>query len=141
MDWIDVIKKTISYIESNILEDVKINDIAKEVYMSPLYLQKGFSIMCGYTISEYIRNRRLILAAIDLINTNEKVIDIALKYSYDSPDSFTKAFTRFHGSTPISVRKDGATIKEFAPLKINIDLKGGYIMEYKIEEKESFKIV
>lgn len=141
MNWVDVIRKTISYIESNILEDVKINDIAKEVYMSPLYLQKGFSIMCGYTISEYIRNRRLTLAAIDLINTNEKVIDIALKYSYDSPDSFTKAFTRFHGSTPISVRKDGETIKEFAPLKINIDLKGGYTMEYKIEEKESFKVV
>lgn len=141
MNWVDVIRKTISYIESNILEDIQINDIAKEVYMSPLYLQKGFSIMCGYTISEYIRNRRLTLAAIDLINTDEKVIDIALKYSYDSPDSFTKAFTRFHGSTPISVRKDGATIKEFAPLKINIDLKGGYTMEYRIEEKESFKVV
>ena len=141
MNWVDAIRKTISYIENNILEDIQINDIAKEVYMSPLYLQKGFSIMCGYTISEYIRNRRLTLTAIDLINTDEKVIDIALKYSYDSPDSFTKAFTRFHGFTPISVRKDGATIKEFAPLKINIDLKGGYTMEYRIEEKESFKVV
>lgn len=139
--WVETIRKTIDYIENNLLNNMKIEDIAKEVYMSPLYLQKGFSIMCGYTLSEYIRNRRLSLAGSDLLNTKDKIIDIALKYCYESPDSFTKAFTRFHGSTPISVRKDGATIKEFAPLKININLKGGYIMEYKIQEKESFKVV
>lgn len=67
MNWVDIISKTICYIESNIFEDIKINDIAKEIYISPLYLQKGFSIMCGYTISEYIRNRRLSLAAIVLL--------------------------------------------------------------------------
>ncbi|MBO5475261.1 MAG: AraC family transcriptional regulator [Bacilli bacterium] len=141
MNWVEVITKTIDYIEANILEDFNINDLSKEVYVSSLYLQKGFSIMCGYSISEYIRNRRLSLAALDLINTDDKVIDIAIKYLYDSPDSFTKAFTRFHGSTPLAVRKDGATIKDFAPLRISIDLKGGYIMEFRIEEKESFKVV
>lgn len=141
MNWVDCISKSINYIESHLLEDIKIEDIANQVYMSPLYLQKGFSIMCNYTISEYIRNRRLSLAGKDLMNTDEKIIDIALKYCYDSPDSFTKAFSRFHGSTPNSIRKDGAIIKEFAPLRISIDLKGGYTMDYKIEEKESFKVV
>ena len=141
MNWVDSISKSINYIESHLLEDIKIEDIANQVYMSPLYLQKGFSIMCNYTISEYIRNRRLSLAGKDLMNTDEKIIDIALKYCYDSPDSFTKAFNRFHGSTPNSIRKDGAIIKEFAPLRISIDLKGGYTMDYKIEEKESFKVV
>lgn len=141
MNWIDVISKSINYIENHLLEDIKIVDVAKEVYMSPLYLQKGFSIMCNYTISEYIRNRRLSLAGKDLMNTDEKIIDIAQKYCYDSPDSFNKAFNRFHSSTPNSVRKNGATIKEFAPLRINIDLKGGYTMEYKIEDKDAFKVI
>lgn len=99
------------------MEDIKIEDVANEVYMSSLYLQKGFSIMCGYTIGEYVRNRRLSLAGFDVMNTDDKIIDIALKYYYDSPDSFTKAFTRFHGSTPTSVRKDGATIKRICTIK------------------------
>lgn len=141
MNWLESISKAISYIEENIEEDIDVEDVANSVYMSSFYLQKGFSIMCGFTISEYIRNRKLSLAGTDLINTNAKIIDIAMKYGYESPDSFTKAFTRFHGSTPNSVRKNGATIKEFASLKINIDLKGGYTMEYKIEEKEEFKVV
>lgn len=96
--------------------------------------------MCGYSISEYIRNRKLSLAGQEVLNTQNKIIDIALKYGYDSPDSFTKAFTRFHGSTPTQVRK-GSKISYFAPLKINLTMKGGYVMEYKIEEKESFKVI
>ena len=90
--------------------------------------------------SESIRNRKLSLAGYELLNTNNKIIDIVLKYGYDSPDSFTKAFTRFHGSTPTAVR-NGAKIKEFTPLKINLILKGGDTMEYKIEVKEAFEIV
>ena len=75
-------------------------------------------MLCGFTVSEYVRSRRLALAGNDLATTDEKVIEIAMKYGYDSPDSFTKAFTRFHGVTPVSVRKDGALLKSFAPLKI-----------------------
>ena len=97
-------------------------------------------MLCGYSISEYIRNRRLSQAGQDLLHTDDKIIDIALKYGYDSPDSFTKSFVRFHGSTPTAVR-GGATIKEFVPLRINVILKGGYTMEYRIEEKEAFKVV
>lgn len=140
MNWNESISRAIEYIENNLTNDITIEDIASYAYISSFYFQKGFSLVCGYSISEYIRNRRLSLAAYDLLHTDFKIIDIALKYGYDSPDSFTKAFTRFHGSTPTAVR-NGATIKEFMPLQINVILKGGYAMEYRIEEKDSFKIV
>lgn len=141
MNWVDSISRAIEYIEKNLTNDLTISDISKSAYISPYYFQKGFNMLCGYSVSEYIRNRRLSLAGEELLNTNNKIIDIALKYGYDSPDSFTKAFTRFHGTTPNSVRNKQATIKEFIPLKINIELNGGYILDYKIIEKPSFKIV
>ena len=140
MNWSESISRAIEYIENNLTNDITAQDIADYSYISSFYFQKGFSIICGYSISEYIRNRKLSLAGYELLHTNNKIIDIALKYGYDSPDSFTKAFTRFHGSTPTAVR-NGGKIKEFAPLKINLILKGGYTMEYKIEEKESFKVI
>jgi AraC family transcriptional regulator len=98
-------------------------------------------MLCGFTVSDYIRQRRLALAGGELVSTDEKIIDIALKYGYDSPDSFTKAFTRFHGITPTAVRKDGAMIKSFAPLKISFTLKGSFTMDYKIVEKGSFTVI
>ncbi len=140
MNWNESISKALDYIENNLTNDITIDDIASNSYISPFYFQKGFSMLCGYSISEYIRNRRLSLAGYELLHTNNRIIDIALKYGYDSPDSFTKAFTRFHGHTPKEVRK-GEKIKEFQPLKINLILNGGYTMEYEIEEKELFKII
>lgn len=140
MNWNESISRAIEYIENNLTNDITINDVANYSYISSFYFQKGFSMLYGYSISEYIKNRRLSLAGNDILNTDQKIIDIALKYGYDSPDSFTKAFTRFHGSTPTAVRK-GAKIKEFAPLKINLILEGGYTMEYKIIEKAAFKVV
>lgn len=140
MNWSECISRAIEYIENNLTKDITIEDIANYLYISSFYFQKGFSIVCGCSISEYIRNRKLSLAGYEILNTDNRIIDIALKYGYDSPDSFTKAFTRFHGCTPTEVRR-GGKIKEFAPLKINLILKGGYTMEYKIKEKEAFKIV
>jgi AraC family transcriptional regulator len=141
MEWIEGIREAVSYIEDNIAEELTIESIAKRAFVSPFYFQKGFAMLCGFTVGEYIRQRRLALAGSELVSTDEKIIDIALKYGYDSPDSFTKAFTRFHGVTPSAVRKDGAMIKSFAPLKITFSLEGGYIMDYKIEEKEAFTII
>lgn len=141
MNWIESISRAIEYIEKNLTNDLKIEDIASYSYISSFYFQKGFSLICGYGVGEYIKNRRLSLAGKDVLNTDQKIIDIAVKYGYDSSDSFTKAFKRFHGCTPKEVRSNGATIKEFAPLRINLILKGGYTMEYKIEEKEAFKVV
>ena len=141
MEWMAVIGNSIQYIEEHITEELSVERIAKAVNVSSFYFQKGFTMLCGFTVSEYIRNRRLALAGNDLATTDEKVIDIAMKYGYDSPDSFTKAFTRFHGVTPISVRKDGVLLKSFAPLKIKFSLEGGYLMDYKIENKEAFTVL
>ncbi|MGN0574294.1 MAG: effector binding domain-containing protein [Acutalibacteraceae bacterium] len=141
MEWSEAISEAIDYIEKNITEDITIEDIAGHVFISPYYFQKGFSLLCGITVSEYIRNRRLALAGNELAAGESRVIDVALKYGYDTPDSFAKAFTRFHGITPSTVRKEKSMLKSFAPLKIKISLEGGYIMDYKITKKDSFTVL
>lgn len=141
MDWIKLIGDSVKYIEEHITDDITVDGVAASVCISSYYFQKGFSMLCGFSVAEYIRNRRLALAGNEIVAGNGKIIDIALKYGYDSPDSFTKAFTRFHGVTPLSARKDGAVLKSFAPLKIKFSLEGGYIMDYKIEKKEAFKVI
>lgn len=141
MGWIESICEAIAYIEENLTEELLIEDIARHACLSPFYFQRGFAMLCGFTVGEYIRKRRLSLAGNDLMQSREKIIDIALKYGYDSPDSFTKAFIRFHGVSPTTVRKEGAMVKSFAPLKINFILKGGYTMDYKIVEKEAFTVI
>lgn len=141
MEWIEAIGKAIQYIEEHITEDLTVERIAEHVNTSSFYFQRGFAMLCGFTISEYIRNRRLALAGNDLAAGKEKIIDIALKYGYDSPDSFTRAFTRFHGVTPITARKESVMLKTFAPLKIRLLLEGGYFMDYKIVKKEAFTVI
>ena len=141
MRWVESIQEAISYIEENITQELTIEDIAKQACLSAFYFQKGFAMLCGFTVGEYIRKRKLSLAGNDLIASDEKIIDIALKYGYDSPDSFTKAFTRFHGVTPTNVRKEGAMVKSYAPLQVKFLLKGGYTMDYKIVEKEAFTVM
>ncbi len=141
MGWIEGISDALNYIEANITEELSMENISKQAFVSPFYFQKGFSMLCGFTVGEYIRQRRLTLAGSELVSTDERIIDIALKYGYDSPDSFTKAFIRFHGVTPTAVRKGGAMIKSFAPLKIKFSLEGGFIMDYRIIEKEAFTVM
>ncbi|HCX62118.1 AraC family transcriptional regulator [Aminipila sp.] len=141
MRWTECISDAISFIEENITEEITIEDIARKVHISPFYFQKGFAMLCDFTVGDYMRYRRLALAGSEIAANDDKIIDIALKYGYDSPDSFTKAFVRFHGCTPSAVRKDGASIKSFAPLSIKFTLKGGYSMDYKIAEKDGFTVV
>lgn len=141
MEWIESITKAVSYIEKNLTEELTVESIATHVQISQFYFQKGFSMLCGFTVGDYIRQRRLSQAASEFVSGKEKIIDIALKYGYDSPDSFTKAFIRFHGITPTSARRNGTTLKSFAPLKILFTLKGGYTMDYKIVEKEAFTVI
>lgn len=141
MEWVKIIGNSIDFIEKNITEELTVNDIAKDVSVSPFYFQKGFVMLCGFTVAEYIRNRRLALAGNDIATSDEKIIDIALKYGYDTPDGFTKAFTRFHGVTPLAARKNSATLKSFAPLKIKFSLTGGYVMDYRIENKKEFTVI
>ena len=141
MNWLESIEKAIGYIESHLKDDFSIEDIASQIYMSSGYFQKAFSMLCGFTISEYIRNRRLAEAGMELLSSNEKIIDIALMYGYDSHDSFTKAFSRFHGVTPSAVRRGGCTLKAFAPLRLQFILGGGYIMDYRIEKQPEFEVL
>ncbi len=141
MNWTKIIEDAIKFIEENITEDLTVGKIAQEVNTSAFYFQKGFSMLCGYTVGEYVRMRRLSLAGEELTSSDIKVIDLAMKYGYDSADSFTKAFTRFHGSTPTDVRQNGASIKAFAPLHIKLTLDGGKTMEYRIEKKPAFKVM
>lgn len=141
MEWMKAIGDSVQYIEEHITDDISAEDVAAFVNVSSFYFQKGFAMLCGFTLGEYIRNRKLALAGYDVASTDEKIIDIALKYGYDSPDSFTKAFTRFHGMSPMTVRKDKVTLKTFAPLKIKISLEGGYLMDYRIEKKEAFTVI
>ncbi len=141
MEWIKTVENAISYIEEHITEELTVGRIADNVNISAFYFQKGFSMLCGYSVSEYIRRRRLSLAGGELLLSDIKVIDLAMKYGYDSPDSFTKAFIRFHGSTPMAVRQNGATLKSFAPLHIKLILDGGTMMEYRIEKKAAFKVM
>lgn len=138
MNWVKIIEDAI---EGNITEDLTVGRIAEGVNTSAFYFQRGFSMLCGYTVGEYVRMRRLSLAGEELLSSDAKVIDLAVKYGYDSPDSFTKAFTRFHGSTPTDVRRGGAMLKSFAPLHIKLTLDGGSTMEYRIEKKAAFKVM
>ena len=138
MDWITGIQNAINYIEDHITEELDYSEIARESFSSPFHFQRVFSILCGYTLGEYIRSRRLTLAGAELAGTREKVIDVACKYGYDSPESFAKAFQKFHGMTPTQARGGGAMLKSFSRLSIKVSLEGGSIMNYRIEEKNAF---
>lgn len=140
-NWTEGIQAAIAYIEDNLTEEVKIEDIAAKAYVSPFHFQRIFNVLCGFTVGEYIRNRRLSLAAQELTCNDLKIIDIAVKYGYDSPNSFTRAFTKFHGITPSAAKERGAGLKDFAPLKIKLTLEGGTMLEYKITEKLAFTII
>lgn len=141
MDWVRIIESALRYIEENLTQDLTVGRIAKEIGISPFYFHKGFSMLCGYPVGEYIRMRRLSVAGSEWLASDCKVIDLAMKYGYDSPDSFTKAFSRFHGSTPMEVRRNGALLKSFAPLHIRLALDGGTMMKYRVETKPSFRVM
>ena len=137
MDWICGMQKALDYIETHLTESLNYEQIAKEALSSSFHFQRVFSLLCGYTLGEYIRNRRLTLAGAELASSQSKVIDIALKYGYENPDSFAKAFQRFHGITPSAARESGVKLYSFAPLVIKLSLEGGTMLNYRIEEREA----
>lgn len=133
---IELIQRAISYMEEHICEDISYAEVAKHVGMSGYSFHRTFSFVVGMTANDYIRRRRLTLAAQELQTTDISVIDVALKYSYESPESFSKAFSRFHGSTPKQAKHKGAKLHLFNPLAVKIILEGGSIMDYRIEHRE-----
>ena len=127
--------------EEHICENINYTEVAKSVHMSNYNFHRAFSFIVGMTANEYIRKRRLTLAAKELQTTDISVIDAAYKYGYESPESFSKAFSRFHGSTPTQAKQKGAKLHLFNPLVIKIILEGGSIMDYRIEHKERQKFI
>lgn len=139
--WIEGIQNALAYIEDHLTEEITIEEVAEKAYVSEFHFQRIFHVLCGFSVGEYIRNRRLTLAAQELSTSQEKVIDIAIKYGYDSPDSFARAFTKFHGIKPSEAKKKGVNLRNFAPLRIKLSLEGGTMMEYKIVEKAAFTVM
>lgn len=141
MDWLEILKITISYMEQHLLDSMAAEEIANLVHVSPFYYQKGFKLMTGYSIGEYIRNRRLYLAALEILQGNEKIIDLAFRYGYETPESFTRAFSRFHGVSPMQLKQKPHKIQPFLPLSVQISVIGGNQMNYSIESMPSFRII
>lgn len=135
MDWIIGLQKAIDYIEDNLTETIDYDTVAAQSFSSSYHFQRVFSILCGFTVGEYIRRRRLSLAGAELAAGTAKVIDVALKYGYESPDSFAKAFKQFHGILPSQSRNNGSNLKSFSRLVLNFSLEGGKFMNYRIEKK------
>ena len=140
MEWVKTINSAIEYMENHLTDDITLGDIAESVSISAFHFQRAFSMMAEMSPAEYLRNRRLSKAGEELANGEVSVIDVALKYGYDSPESFTKAFSRFHGVSPRQVRK-GSPLKYMNRYKIRITIDGGSMMEYKIEKMEAMELL
>ncbi len=140
IDWITGIQRALDYTEAHLTEDIDYEAVAKQAYASPFHFQRVFGMLCGFTLGDYIRMRRLTLAAEALLRSEQKIIDIALHYGYDTPESFSRAFQRFHGLTPTEARR-GGTIKSFSRLSVKLTLSGGTTMDYRIEKKDAFQLV
>ena len=140
MDWITGIQRALDYIEAHLTEEIDGSAVARLACSSPFHFQRMFHMLCGYPLGEYIRLRRLTAAANDLLQTEDKVIDIALKYGYDTPESFSRAFARFHGISPTEARR-GGTVRSFSRLSVKLILLGGNTMDYRIEKTGPIPIV
>ncbi|WP_078555575.1 AraC family transcriptional regulator [Bacillus alkalicellulosilyticus] len=141
MGWVESLQQAIDYMEKNLLEDISIEDIAKQANTSPFHFQRIFSILTETSVGEYLRRRRLTLAAQELSATNHKIIDLAFKYGYDTPEAFSKAFRRQHGMTPSEARRNNGKLHSYNRLVIQVSLKGVESMKYKIVEKEAFQVI
>lgn len=141
MNWIENMNNALEYIEENIDKDITSDEIAKAAYSSKFHFLRMFNMLTGMTLGEYIRGRRLSLAGKDALSSNMKICDIAYKYGYETPESFTKAFKKLHGISPSQARKKEQKLKAVPPISFQITVKGEKRMDYKIVKKEEFKIV
>ncbi len=140
MDWLTKMNSAIDYIENNLTEEIDFNIVCTKACCSSYNFQRMFSFITDITLAEYIRRRRLTVAALELQNSNKKIIDIAIKYGYDSATSFTRAFSTLHGVTPTEAKKEGAKLKAYPKISFQISIKGDKEMDYRIETKEAFDI-
>ena len=141
MEWTASLRKAIAYMEKHLLEPINTAAVAKEAQLPSVSLQQGFKIMTGYSLGEYIRFRRLYLAALDIMAGQNRVIDLALKYGYETPESFSKAFRRFHGISPSQLSGNRNRVTTFLPFKIELSVHGGEEMDYTLETMEAFPVI
>ncbi|MCL2530995.1 MAG: AraC family transcriptional regulator [Oscillospiraceae bacterium] len=132
MSWINNVQQAINYIENNLFGDITVDDVANHVSYSSGYLQKMFLVATQISVREYIKNRRLSIAGQELIDAKSRVIDLALKYGYETPESFSRAFARFHGFKPSQIHAPENQLKLFNPLTIQMNIKGGFVMSRKL---------
>ena len=136
----EALQRAIDHIEAHLTEEIDVHGVAAQAYVSAFHFQRIFSALCGMPLGEYVRGRRMTLAAQEL-RRGMKVIDAAMKYGYDSPDSFARAFRRFHGVLPSQAGLPGVTLNALAPMKISLIQEGTSMMTYRIERKEAFTVV
>ncbi|MCX4324351.1 MAG: AraC family transcriptional regulator [Lachnospiraceae bacterium] len=141
MEWIDRLNDTIAYIEEHLTEKIDYEQLGQIACCSSYHFQRMFAYMAGVSLSEYIRRRRMSLAAVDLQGKGTQVIDVAEKYGYSSPTAFNRAFQSIHGVAPSALKSGGVPVKSFPPIKFQITIKGAEEMEYRIETKGAFRIV
>ncbi len=141
MEWLDRFNEAINYIEQRLDDEIDFEKAANIACCSTYHFQRMFSYIADIPLSEYIRRRRMSKAAIDLQSGDVKIIDIALRYGYDSPTAFNRAFQNIHGIAPSAAKTLGTTLKSFPPISLRITIKGDVEMNYKIEKKDAFKII
>lgn len=134
MNWIQNISRAITFIEANIMKEITIDEIAQVAYASSPYFQRLFNLTIGMTVGDYIRNRRLSLAGQEILKSNENLIDVAFRYHYETSESFSKAFSRFHGFPPSHTKRNQKNLKIFSPVTIQVSIRGGFNMSRKIIE-------
>lgn len=140
MNWIEDLNRAMGYIEENLTGEIDLAEVARQAACSQFHLQRMFPYMTGMTLSDYIRRRRMSLAALDLA-AGEKVIDVALRYGYESPTSFARAFRDVHGIAPSDAQRGDAKLKQHPRLTFTMQVKGEEAMEFRIEERGEFRVV
>lgn len=141
MEWVERLNQSMDYIEKHLTEEIDYEQLAKIACCSAYHYQRMFTYMANTTLAEYIRKRKMSLAAVDLQGGEERVIDIAQKYGYHSPTAFNRAFQAIHGVTPSAVKNGGVSLKSFPPITFSISVKGAEEMNYRIENKKAFRII
>jgi len=141
VEWIERLNGAVDYIEEHLTEDIDYEQVARAACCSSYHFQRMFSYMASVSLGEYIRRRRMSLAAVDLQGSEDKIVDIALKFGYGSPTAFNRAFQSVHGIAPSLVRDGGVSVKSFPPISFKITVKGVEEMNYRIEKKGEFRIV
>ena len=141
MKWVERLNQSIVYIEEHLTSEIDYERLGQIACCSAYHYQRMFTYMAGVTLAEYIRRRKMSLAAVDLQGKNEKIIDIAEKYGYRSPTAFNRAFQNIHGIAPSAVKSDSVSVKSFPPITFTIAVKGGEEMNYRMETKDAFRII